>query len=353
MLMGNDIGIDLGTASVIVYCKDQGIVLEEPSFVVVDRDKRAIVAVGEEARKMFGKTPENYMEIKPLRDGVISDFEITEKMIRYFIEKAVGNQWLKRPRIAVCVPSKITDVEKRAVEEATRSAGAGEVYIIEEPIAAAIGAGLDIFKPCGSMIVDIGGGTTDVAVLSIGGVVVSTSIKVAGNKFDDAIIRYMREARNLVIGEFTAEHLKISIGTADENTPITSTDVKGRDVTTGMPMTLKITSREMYEALKVPVNSILDAVMYVLENTPPELAGDILERGIVLTGGGALLYGLDRVIEQRTGIKCVVAENPVKCVAIGTGKYVEYQSLEEKKEQGFFAEVKRFLSNFFSIEDEE
>ena len=346
MVMGNDIGIDLGTASVIVYCKGEGIVLQEPSVVAVDNSRHAIVAVGEEARKMLGKTPANIEAVRPLRDGVISDFEVTERMIRYFIDKSVGTHWLKRPRIAVCVPSRITDVEKRAVEESTKNAGAAQVFIIEEPIAAAIGAGLDIFRPCGSMVVDVGGGTTDVAVISLGGIVVSTSIKVAGDRFDDAIVRYLRDEHQLVIGERTAENLKIIIGTAAEDTPLSRMEVKGRNATSGMPMTVEITSREIYEALRVPVRSILDAVRYVLENTPPELAGDVLDRGIVLTGGGALLSGLDRVIENETGIKCTIAENPVNCVAIGTGKYIEYQTEEDK---GLFSGLK----NFLNIEDDE
>ena len=334
MVLGSDIGIDLGTASVIVYCKGEGIVLQEPSVVAVDNNKHAIVAVGEEARKMFGKTPANIVAVRPLRDGVISDFEVTERMIRYFIDKSVGTHWLKRPRIAVCVPSKITDVEKRAVEESTRNAGAAQVFIIEEPIAAAIGAGLDIFRPCGSMVVDIGGGTTDVAVISLGGIVVSTSIKVAGDKFDDAIVRYMRDEHQMIIGERTAENVKIIIGTAAEDTPLSTMELKGRNATTGMPMTVEITSREMYEALKV----------CVLANTPPELSGDILDRGIVLTGGGALLSGLDRVIENETGIKCTIAENPVNCVAIGTGKYIEYQTAEDKS-------IWDSIKNFFSLEE--
>lgn len=341
MVMGNDIGIDLGTASVIVYCKGEGIVLQEPSVVAVDNNRHAIVAVGEEARNMLGKTPANIEAVRPLRDGVISDFEVTERMIRYFIDKSVGTHWLKKPRIAVCVPSKITDVEKRAVEESTRNAGAAQVFIIEEPIAAAIGAGLDIFRPCGSMVVDIGGGTTDVAVISLGGIVVSTSIKVAGDKFDDAIIRYMRDEHQLIVGERTAENLKIIIGTAAEDTPLSRIEVKGRNATSGMPMTVEISSREMYEALRVPVRSVIDAVRYVLENTPPELAGDILERGIVLTGGGALLSGLDRVIEKETGIRCTIAENPVNCVAIGTGKYIEYQADDDR---GILKSIKKFFS---------
>lgn len=346
MVLGNDIGIDLGTASVIVYCKGEGIVLQEPSVVAVDTAKHEVVAVGEDARKMLGKTPANIVAVRPLRDGVISDFEVTERMIRYFIDKSVGTHWLKKPRIAVCVPSKITDVEKRAVEASTRNAGASQVFIIEEPIAAAIGAGLDIFRPCGSMVVDIGGGTTDIAVISLGGIVVSTSIKVAGDKFDDAIIRYIREQHQMVIGERTAENIKIIVGTAAEDTPLSTMELKGRNATTGMPMTVEITSKEMHEALKVPVRAVIDAIRYVLSQTPPELSGDVMDRGIVLTGGGALLSGFDRVIENETGIKCTIAENPVNCVAIGTGKFIEYQTEEDG---GVFSNIR----GFFSVEKDD
>lgn len=333
MFRGNDIGIDLGTASVLVYVKGQGIVLREPSVVAIDENTRTIVAVGEEARKMLGKTPDNIVAIRPLREGVISNFEVTERMIRYFIAKAIGDNWLKKPRIAVCVPSKVTDVERRAVEQATRSAGAGEVMIIEEPIAAALGAGLDIVRPCGSMVVDIGGGTTDIAVISLGGVVVSTSIKVAGDRFDEAIVRYMRRTHNILIGDRTAENLKIIIGTACADTPETTMEVKGRSLVSGLPVNIEISSKEMYEAMSESVTAIIDAVFNVLERTPPELSSDISDRGIVLTGGGALVAGLDRVIEEKTGIKCVTAEDPISCVAVGTGKFLE---LQEPEQTGFF-----------------
>ncbi|MGN1319390.1 MAG: rod shape-determining protein [Lachnospirales bacterium] len=343
MLTGNDIGIDLGTASVIIYSKGQGIVLQEPSVVAVDEQKKTIVAIGEEARKMLGKTPDHIIAIKPLRDGVISDFEITERMIRYFIEKSVGQHWMKKPKIAVCVPSKVTDVERRAVEEATRNAGAGQVYIIEEPIAAAIGAGLDISRACGSMIIDIGGGTTDIAVISLGGIVVSASIKVAGNSFDDAIRRYMRKKHNILIGEVTAENLKIIIGTACKNTPKTSLDIKGRNITTGLPMNITVTSDEIYEALNESVTAIVDAVRYVLEQTPPELSSDISDRGIVMTGGGSLLSGLNEVIEEKTGIKCVIADDPVSCVAVGTGKFVEYQTEDDVDDGTIMGKIRSFF----------
>lgn len=344
MLTGNDIGIDLGTASVIIYSKGQGIVLQEPSIVAVDENKGTIVAIGEDARKMLGKTPENIVAIKPLKDGVISDFEITEKMIRYFIEKSVGQHWMKKPKIAVCVPSKVTDVERRAVEESTRNAGAGQVYIIEEPIAAAMGAGIDITRACGSMIVDIGGGTTDIAVISLGGIVVSTSIKVAGNSFDNAISRYMRKKHNILIGEVTAENLKIIIGTACKNTPSTSMDIKGRNITTGLPMNITVTSDEIYEALRESVTAIIDAIRYVLERTPPELSSDIADRGIVMTGGGSLLSGLNEVIGEKTGLKCVIADDPVSCVAVGTGRFVEYQTEEEVEDTSIFGKIRDFFN---------
>ncbi|MEE0017175.1 MAG: rod shape-determining protein MreB [Clostridia bacterium] len=324
MFLGNDIGIDLGTASVLVYCKGQGIVLQEPSVVAIDDNTNSIVAVGEEARKMLGKTPDNIVAIRPLREGVISNFEVTERMIRYFIGKSVGFHWFKKPRIAVCVPSKVTDVERRAVEQATKSAGAGQVFIIEEPVAAALGAGLDISRPCGSMVVDIGGGTTDVAVISLGGIVVSTSIKVAGDKFDDAIVRYMRKNHRINIGERTAENLKVILGTACADTPESKLTVKGGDMVSGLPTEIEVSSKEMYKAMSECVTAIVDAIFHVLEQTPPELCSDISDRGIVLTGGGSLISGLDRAVEERTGIRCVTAEDPISCVAIGTGKFLEY-----------------------------
>lgn len=326
MFFGTDIGIDLGTASVLVYKKGRGIVLQEPSVVAIDRNTNEIRAIGEEARRMLGKTPENIAAIRPLREGVISDFDVTERMIRYFIERSVSRNWFKKPRIAVCVPSKITDVERRAVEEATRVAGARQVYLIEEPLAAAIGAGIDISRPCGSMVVDIGGGTTDIAVISLGSCVVSTSIRVAGDNFDDAVIKYMRKKHNMLIGERTAENLKISIGTAFKDTSPVEMDVRGRDLLTGLPTGMSVTSHEMYEALQDPLTAILDAIHYVLENTPPELSGDIAQRGMVLTGGGALLYGIDKLIKEKTGINTVIAENAVSCVVLGTGNYIENRS---------------------------
>jgi len=323
MGLGTDIGIDLGTASVLVYIKGQGIVLQEPSVVAIDKNTNRILAVGEDARKMLGRTPGNIVAIRPLREGVISDYDITEKMLKYFIQKTCGKRVIK-PRIAVCVPSNVTEVERRAVEDATRQAGARQVYIIEEPIAAAIGAGIDITRACGSMVVDIGGGTTDVAVISLGGTVISTSIKIAGDNFDEAIVRYMRKKHNVLIGERTAEELKINVGTAYENTQTSSIEVRGRNLITGLPKTISVTSDEMFEALQESVLSIVDAVHSVLERTPPELAADIAERGIVMTGGGSLLDGLDKLIAEKTGINTVIAEDAVSCVAIGTGKYVEF-----------------------------
>ena len=337
MFFGSDIGIDLGTASVIVYIKGQGIVLQEPSVVAIDKNSGTILAVGEEARKMLGRTPGNITAIRPLREGVISDYEITEKMISYFIEKVVGRHMFKKPRIAVCVPSQVTEVERRAVEDATRQAGAREVHIIEEPIAAAIGAGVDISKACGSMVVDIGGGTTDVAVISLGGAVVSASLKIAGDNFDDAIVRYMRKKHSILIGERTAEQLKINIGTAYENTACVTMVVRGRNLVSGLPVTIEVSSDEMYEALYESVTAIVEAVHSVLERTPPELASDIADRGIVMTGGGALLYGLDKLIKEKTGINAVLAEDAVSCVALGTGKFIEFEAKNSKRSFNWFS----------------
>jgi len=325
-MLGSDIGIDLGTASVLVYIKGKGVVLKEPSVVAIDRDTKKVKAIGEEARFMLGRTPGNIMAIRPLRQGVISDYDVTEKMMKYFIQKAGGKRFFRKPRISVCIPSAATEVEKRAVEEATYNAGAREVAIIEEPIAAAIGAGIDISKPCGNMIVDIGGGTSDVAVISLGGSVVSASVKVAGDDFDDAIIKYMRKKHNLLIGEMTAEEIKIKIGSAFKRPEIVTLDVRGRNLLTGLPNTITVTSDETLEALELPCKQIVDSVHQVLEKTPPELAADIADRGIVLTGGGALLWGMEQLLEAKTGINTMTAENPMNCVAIGTGKFVEFLS---------------------------
>ena len=323
-MLSMDIGIDLGTASILVYIKGKGIVLKEPTVVAYDRDSQEIVAIGEEARKMIGRTPGNITAVRPMRQGVISDYIVTEKMLKYFITKAMERRTLRKPRISICIPTGATEVEKRAVEDATYKAGAREVTIIEEPVAAAIGAGIDISKPAGNMIVDIGGGTTDIAVISLGGTVVSTSLKVAGDDFDEAIIRYMRKKHNLLIGERTAEEVKMTIGCAYPRPEQATMDVKGRNLMTGLPKTMTVTSDEMLEALHDAAMEIVEAIHGVLERTPPELASDIYERGIVMTGGGSLLSGLDELIEEKTGINTMLAESPMTAVAVGTGKFIEF-----------------------------
>ena len=335
-MAGIDVGIDLGTASILVYIKGKGVVLKEPSVVAFDRDTSKIKAIGEEARLMLGRTPGNIVAVRPLRQGVISDYTVTEKMLNFFIRKAIGKKTFRKPKIAVCVPSGVTEVEKKAVEDATYQAGAREVYIIEEPIAAAIGAGIDISRPCGNMIVDIGGGTTDIAVISLSGTVVSTSVKIAGDDFDEAIVRYMRKKHNLLIGEMTAEDIKIKVGSCFPRAEADSIDVRGRNLVTGLPKTVTVTSEETEEALRESTAQIVEAVHSVLERTPPELTADIADRGIVLTGGGALLRGLEELLESKTGINTMTAEDPMKCVAIGTGKYVEalsgnYSDVESRK----------------------
>jgi len=327
---GTEIGIDLGTASVLVYIKGKGIVLQEPSVVAIDRNTDKVLAVGSEARRMLGRTPGNIVAIRPLRDGVISDYEITERMLRYFINKTCGRRRFFKPKIIVCVPSGVTEVEKRAVIDATVEAGGGRTFLIEEPIAAAIGAGLDITKPDGNMIIDIGGGTADIAVISLGGIVESKSIKVAGDKFDEAIIKYMRKAHNLLIGERTAEELKINVGTAAPRAKSIKMDCRGRDLITGLPKNITITSEEMQDALGETVNAVCDAVHAVLEKTPPELASDISSRGIIMTGGGALLHGLNKLVEKKTGIPTFIAEDAVSCVAKGTGMSLEHLDVLEK-----------------------
>ena len=332
MAAGTDIGIDLGTASVLVYVKGKGVVLKEPSVVAFDRNTNKIKAIGEEARLMLGRTPGNIVAVRPLRQGVISDYTVTEKMLSYFISRTVGKSLFgRKPRISVCVPSGATEVEKKAVEDATYQAGAREVSIIEEPVAAAIGAGIDIAKPCGNMIVDIGGGTADIAVISLGGVVVSNSIKVAGDDFDEAIVRFMRKKHNLLIGERTAEEIKINVGTVYKRPENLTMDVRVRNLVTGLPKTVTVTSEETEEALREPAYQIVDAVHNVLERTPPELAADISDRGIVLTGGGSLIQGLEELIEEKTGINTMTAEDPLTAVAIGTGKYIEYLADDDKK----------------------
>ena len=319
-MFDTDIGIDLGTASILVYIKGKGVVLKEPSVVAIDRDTDTIRAIGEEARLMIGRTPGNIVAVRPLRQGVISNYSVTEQMIKYFI---VGKRSYKKPRISICVPSGATEVETKAVEDASFQAGAREVFIVEEPLAAAIGAGIDISKPCGNMVVDIGGGTTDIAVISLGATVESTSVKVAGDDFDDAIVRYMRKKHNLLVGERTAEEIKIGIGTCFKKTEVKKMEVRGRNLVTGLPKIIEVTSEEVEEALREATTQIVEAIHGVLENTPPELSADIAVRGIVLTGGGCLLDGLEELIESKTGINTMTAEDPMTAVAIGTGRYLE------------------------------
>lgn len=327
---GADIGIDLGTAYVLIYVKGKGIVLREPSVIAVNNKNGEPIAVGEEARKMLGRTPANIRTIRPLRQGVISDYDATEQMLRYFINKAIGHRHIK-PRIGVCVPSGVTEVEKRAVEDATRRAGARYVNTIEEPIAAAIGAGIDISRPCGSMVVDIGGGTTDIAVISLGGAVEKKSLKIAGDTFDETIIKYVKKNHNLLIGERTAEEIKISVGSVFERDVPAEIDVRGRSLVEGLPRNIVISSEEIRKALQDPVTGIIEGIKAVLENTPPELASDISDRGMVLTGGGSLIYGLDKLIYKETGINAVIAEDAMSCVAIGTGMWVEYKYAKQGK----------------------
>jgi len=319
-------GIDLGTASVLVYVRGRGIVLSEPSVVAIDKNTDRILAVGEQARQMLGRTPANIVAIRPMRDGVIADYEVTEAMLKYFINRVYGRGWrLFRPYVMICVPAEVTSVEKRAVIEAALSAGAKKANLIEEPMAAAIGAGLSVEEPGGNMVVDIGGGTTDVAVISLGGIVVSESLRVAGNKMDEAIVRYIRKNYNLMIGERTAEDLKIQIGSAYPPQEPLSLNIRGRDLINGLPKSISVTSMEVMEAIEEPVSSIVEAVKSVLERTPPELAADIIDRGILLTGGGALLRGLDELLTKSTGMPVKVADDPISCVAIGTGKAVMYR----------------------------
>ena len=319
---GQDIGIDLGTATVIAYVKGKGIVLREPSVVAVNNQTGDVLAVGAEARRMLGRTPGSIVATRPLKDGVISNYTVTEKMLKHFITRACGKSMFS-PRIMICIPSQVTEVEKKAVLDAATQAGARRVYLIEEPIAAAIGAGIDISKPCGNMVVDIGGGTADIAVISLGGSVISTSIKVAGDKFDEAIVKYIKKTHNMMIGERTAEDLKVNIGCVYPKIQDTEMEVKGRDLMTGLPKMATIHSSEMLEALLEPAQAILEAVHSVLEKTPPELAADISDRGIYMTGGGCLVDGLDKLLQEQTGINVMIAEDAVSCVALGTGKALD------------------------------
>ena len=321
-MFNTDIGIDLGTASVLVFIKGKGVVLKEPSVVAIDKDTGDVLAVGKEARRMLGRTPGNIVATRPLRDGVISDYTVTEKMLKYFINKVCG-KYIFSPRIMICVPSRVTEVEKKAVIDAAMGAGARKVYLIEEPLAAAIGAGLDINKACGNMVVDIGGGTTDIAIIALGGTVLSTSIKIAGDKFDEAIVKYIKRKHNIVIGERTAEDLKINIGCVYPKIQDTEMEIRGRDIISGLPKTITVYSSEMLEALIEPAEQIIEAVHSVLEKTPPELSGDIKDKGIYMTGGGCLIDGLDKLLQERTGINVMVAQDSVSCVALGTGKALE------------------------------
>lgn len=319
---GQDIGIDLGTATVIAYVKGKGIVLREPSVVAVDSNTNEVLAVGREARRMLGRTPGNIVATRPLREGVISNYTVTERMLKYFISRVCG-RFVFSPRIMICIPSQVTEVEKKAVIDAATQAGARKVYLIEEPIAAAIGAGIDIAKPCGNMVVDIGGGTTDVAVISLGGSVVSTSLKIAGDKFDEYIVKYIKKKHNIMIGERTAEDLKINIGCVYPKMQDTEMEIRGRDLIDGLPKTVTVYSSEMLEALIEPALMIVDAVHSVLEKTPPELAADISDKGIYMTGGGCLVDGLDKLLQEKTGINVMIAQDAISCVALGTGKALD------------------------------
>ena len=329
-MFAKDIGIDLGTATVIAYAKGKGIVLREPSVVAVDNNTGEVLAVGKEARRMLGRTPGNIVATRPLRDGVISNYTVTEKMLKYFINRVCGN-FIFAPRIMICIPSQVTEVEKKAVIDAASQAGARKVYLIEEPIAAAIGAGIDISKPCGNMVIDIGGGTTDIAVISLGGSVVSTSIKVAGDKFDEAIVRYIKKKYNTIIGERTAEDLKINIGCVYPKIQDMEMDIRGRDLATGLPKTITVRSSEMLEALIEPAMQVVDAVHSVLEKTPPELAADISDRGVYMTGGGCLIDGLDKLLQEQLGLNVMIAQDAVSCVALGTGKALDNLDALDRK----------------------
>lgn len=320
---GSDLGIDLGTATVLVYVKGKGVVLKEPSVVAINRNNNKVLAVGEEARKMIGRTPGNIIAVRPLRDGVISDYDITEKMLKSFIKKALGKRRVIAPRVVVCIPSEATEVEKRAVIDAAINSGAKKVNLIEEPLAASIGAGLDITQPNGHMIVDIGGGTTDIAIISLGGTVISTSIRVAGDKFDESIVKYVKKKHNIMIGERTAEDLKINIGCVYPKIQDAEMEIRGRDLITGLPKTVTVYSSEMLEALTECAEQIVEAVHSILEKTPPELSADISDRGIYMTGGGCLIDGLDKLLQERTGINVMVAQDSVSCVALGTGKALD------------------------------
>ena len=329
-IWAKDIGIELGTSNTLVHVKGKGIVVREPSVVAINKRNGNILAVGDEAKNMIGRTPGDIVAIRPMRDGVIADFETTQNMLRYFIRKALKKGVFSRPRVIICVPSGVTAVERRAVEEATREAGAKEAFLIEEPMAAAIGSNLPVEEPCGSRVVDIGGGTSEVAVISLGGIVTSESLRIAGDDFDETIALYIKKGYNLMIGERTAENIKVTIGAAWPPKKEVSMEVRGRDLITGLPRNKTINSTEVAEALRESVNAVVDAIKFTLEKTPPELASDVMDRGIMLTGGGALLKGLDKLISRETGIPAYIAENPLDCVALGAGKALENIGLLKK-----------------------
>ena len=322
-MFARDMGIDLGTANTLVFVKGRGIVIDEPSVVAVDRDRKEPLAVGAEAKQMLGRTPGNIIAIRPLKDGVIADFDITSTMLKYFIQKAFPRRGPFRPRVVVGIPSGVTGVERRAVQDAALQAGAREAHVVEEPMAAAIGAGLPVEEPTGSMVVDIGGGTTEVAIISLGGLVTAKSIRVAGDELDEAIVQYVKRTYNMLIGERTGEEVKMTIGSAYPTGKEETMEIRGRDLVTGLPRTLRVTSEEIRRAIQEPVSSILEAIKITLENTPPELAADIMDRGIVMTGGGALLRGLDTLISKETGMPVHVADEPLLCVVKGAGKCLD------------------------------
>ena len=334
-----DIGVDLGTANILVYLKGSGIVLREPSVVAIDRNTNKILAIGEEAKTMLGRTPGNIVAIRPLREGVIADYDITQSMLENVIQRVAGKSLFFKPRVVICIPSGVTTVEKRAVLEAAIQSGASKTYLVEEPIAAAMGAGLEISESRGAMVVDIGGGTTDIAVMSLGGVVVSDSLRVGGDKFDEAIVRFVKKEHNVLIGEPTAEEIKMKVATVFKGNRQAEIQVRGRDLVSGLPTTIKLTSEEIYRALQEPVATLVSCVRSVLEKTPPELSSDIIDRGIVLTGGGALLDGMAELLQAETGIVTIVAENPLECVAVGTGKVLS--SLQKLKDSVIMTHNKR------------
>jgi rod shape-determining protein MreB len=331
MMFSKDIGIDLGTANVLIHVKGRGVVLNEPSVVTIESDTQKVLAVGEEARRMVGRTPGNIVAIRPLRDGVIADFAITEAMLKYFISSVGGRSWSSRPRILICAPTNITSVEQKAIREAAERSGAKDVFLEEEPKAAAIGAGMDIYQPSGNMVVDIGGGTTDVAVLSMGDVVTASSIKMAGDKFDEAIVKYIKNKYKLLIGERTSEDIKIKVGTVRPGGRQDEIDIRGRDMVSGLPLTVTVSSNEVQEALWEPVSMIVAAAKSVLERTPPELSADIIDRGVILTGGGALLDGLDELLAEELHVPVLIAEDPMHCVVKGTGLMLDHLDKVTKK----------------------